>query len=129
MSEWPVSTLGESCDVINGGTPKTSVSEYWGGGHLWITPAEMGGRDSPYVSATSRTLTDEGLASSSARLLPSHSVILSTRAPIGHLVINTAPMATNQGCRGLVPKDGLNYKFLYYSLLCRVKLLESLGTG
>jgi type I restriction enzyme, S subunit len=56
-------------------------------------------------------------------------VILSSRAPIGHLVINTEPMATNQGCKGLIPGSQLKYKFLYYYLSNIVDLLNSLGTG
>ncbi|MGH8559603.1 MAG: restriction endonuclease subunit S, partial [Methylococcales bacterium] len=89
----------------------------------------MGRRISPYVEETERTLTDAGLANSSARLLPRQSVILSSRAPIGHLVINTEPMAFNQGCKGLVPGNTLYYKFLYYYLSSVVDLLNALGTG
>lgn len=89
----------------------------------------MGKRLSPYVDDTVRKISDEGLRNSSANLLPPHSVILSSRAPIGHLVINTKPMATNQGCKGLVPTGTLNGKFLYYYLHSIVDLLQSLGTG
>jgi len=96
---------------------------------LWITPAEMEKRLSPYIKETERKLTELGLASSSARMLPPNSVILSSRAPIGHLVINTKPMATNQGCKGLIPRSELQFKFLYYYLGSVVDLLNSLGTG
>ena len=126
---WQTKKLGEMCDVVNGGTPKTGVSEYWGGQHRWITPAEMGKRLSPYVSETERMISDMGLRNSSAQLLPPHSVILSSRAPIGHLVINTELMATNQGCKGLIPGSQLQHKFLYYYLSSIVDLLNSLGTG
>jgi len=126
---WQNRTVGELCEVVNGGTPKTGIAEYWGGSHHWITPAEMGKRTSPYVDKTERTISDLGLQNSSARPLPPHSVILSSRAPIGHLVINTEPMATNQGCKGLVPKSTLDYKFLYYYLGSIVDLLNDLGTG
>ncbi len=126
---WQTKRIGDVCHVVNGGTPKTGVADYWGGEHLWITPAEMGGRESPYVDDTERKLTDAGLRDSSARLLPPYSVILSSRAPIGHLVINTKPMATNQGCKSLIPGSQLEHKFLYYYLSSIVALLESLGTG
>jgi type I restriction enzyme, S subunit len=126
---WQTKTIGEVCEIMNGGTPKTGVAEYWGGKHQWITPAEMGKPLSPYVSQTERTLTDAGLQNSSARPLPKHSVILSSRAPIGHLVINTVPMSTNQGCKGLIPGKELDHKFLYYFLGANVDLLNSLGTG
>ncbi|WP_376694576.1 restriction endonuclease subunit S [Wenzhouxiangella sp. EGI_FJ10409] len=124
-----MAALEDVARVINGGTPKTKVSEYWGGPHLWITPAEMGGLLKPYLRDSRRSLTDEGLAHSSASLLPPKSVILSTRAPIGHLVINEKPMAFNQGCRGIVPGEGLHHKFLYYWLLSNVKRLDDLGSG
>jgi type I restriction enzyme S subunit len=126
---WQWKQIGDVCEIINGGTPKTGVPKYWGGNHLWITPAEMGKRVTPYVADTERKLTDLGLRDSSARMLPPNSVILSSRAPIGHLVINTSPMATNQGCKGLVLGNQLQHKFLYYYLSSIVDLLNSLGTG
>jgi type I restriction enzyme S subunit len=128
-SGWQNKTISEVCEVVNGGTPKTGVATYWDGTHQWITPAEMGKRKNPYISQTGRTITDEGLQNSSARLLPPHSVILSSRAPIGHLVINTEPMATNQGCKGLIPSEDIDHKFLFYYLTSIVSLLNDLGTG
>jgi type I restriction enzyme, S subunit len=126
---WERKSIGEVCTVVNGGTPKTNIAKYWAGAHLWITPAEMGKRQNPYVDDTSRKLTKSGLEDCSAKLLPANSVILSSRAPIGHLVINTAPMATNQGCKGLVPNKGLDSKFLFYYLGSIVDILNDLGTG
>ncbi|SRR6266478_5178274 len=126
---WHRKQIGDVCEIVNGGTPKTGVPDYWDGQHPWITPAEMGKRLSPYVDNTERKITELGLQDSSAKMLPTSSVILSSRAPIGHLVINTVPMATNQGCKGLVPRNGLQAKFLYYYLASIVGLLNSLGTG
>ncbi len=126
---WQTKTIDDVCEVVNGGTPKTGIADYWDGKHQWITPAEMGKRLTPYIGETARSLTDLGLANSSARLLPPFSVILSSRAPIGHLVINTKPMATNQGCKGLVPSKAIEHKYLYYYLTSIVDLLNDLGTG
>jgi type I restriction enzyme S subunit len=89
----------------------------------------MGKRSSPYIGQTERTITDEGLQNSSARLLPPNSVILSSRAPIGYLVINTEPMASNQGCKGLVPGDRIDHKFLFYYLASIISLLNDIGSG
>ncbi|MCC5839273.1 MAG: restriction endonuclease subunit S [Opitutales bacterium] len=122
-------SLGDVCEIVNGGTPKTGISKFWDGEHRWITPAEMGKRNSPYVSETKRTLSDAGLTNSSAQTLPPFSVILSSRAPIGHLVINEIPMATNQGCKGLIPSQKIECKYLYYYLSSIVDLLNDLGTG
>jgi type I restriction enzyme, S subunit len=128
-SGWQQKSISEVCRVVNGGTPRTDVPRYWNGKHAWITPAEMGKRSTPYASDTLRRLSDLGLQDSSATLLPPLSVILSSRAPIGHLVINEVPMATNQGCKGLVPGENLDHKFLYYFLLGNIELLNALGTG
>ncbi len=120
--------LGSVCEVINGGTPDTKNPLFWGGQHSWITPAEMGKKSQRDVSKTARTLTDEGLRHA-AQLLPQNSVILSTRAPIGHLVINKVPMSFNQGCRGLIPSPELDFRYLYFFLLHSRDLLNSMGTG
>lgn len=87
---------------------------------------QMNGRE---IGSTPRTITQVGLDGSSARLVPERSVILSTRAPIGHLAINTTPMAFNQGCRGLVPSDELEHVYLYHFLAYSRQLLQDLGTG
>jgi restriction endonuclease S subunit len=121
--------LGDVCSVVNGGTPDTKVQEYWDGEHAWITPAEMGNLTSPYMANSRRKLSDLGLRNSSANLLPKHSVIMSSRAPIGHLVINQIPMASNQGCKGLIPNGDLDYRYLYYFLFASKEYLNALGTG
>jgi len=89
----------------------------------------MGKRKNPFIDSTLRKLTEAGLKNSSAKLLPPFSIILSTRAPIGYIVINLKPMATNQGCRGLIPSSKLQFKYLYYFLYGNVPLLNALGTG
>lgn len=121
--------LSDVCDIVNGGTPKSKVAEFWGGDVQWLTPAQMGKLDSPLISDTDRTITAKGLAKCSAKLVPSRSVILSTRAPIGHLAINEVPMAFNQGCRGLVPGDRLDASYLYYYLWRSRADLDALGSG
>lgn len=126
---WELKKLGEVCEIINGGTPDTTVPKYWDGEILWITPKDMGKLDDLYVYNTSRKITEAGLQNSSAKILPINSIILSSRAPIGHLAINKKPMSTNQGCKGIVPPKTISTNFLYYFLLKSVDLLNSLGTG
>jgi len=129
VTRWPLVPLSEAAQIVNGGTPKTGVREYWDGGVPWMTPAEMGRRWSPFAGETRRTLSTAGLSNCSARLIPAQSIILSTRAPIGHLVINTVPMAFNQGCRGITPRQGFDTKYLFYFLQANRKLLDDLGVG
>jgi type I restriction enzyme S subunit len=126
---WEIKTLCEISEILNGGTPDTTVPKFWDGENLWITPKDMGKMESIYVDDTLRKITVDGLKNSSAKILPPNSIILSSRAPIGHLAINTKPISTNQGCKGLVPKKGIDTLYLYYFLLKSVDLLNSLGTG
>ena len=126
---WEVKKLGEVCDVINGGTPKTGNTEYWSGNIKWLTPKDMGKLANKYVDDTSKKITTLGLQKSSAKLIPANSVILSTRAPIGHLAINVFEMATNQGCRGIIPGKSISNKYLFYFLSGCVDLLNDLGVG
>lgn len=121
--------LGSVVRIVNGGTPDTKIPAYWDGGIAWITPKDMGKSPEAVMHGTSRTLSQTGLDNCSARLVPPRSVILSTRAPIGHLTINDVEMAFNQGCRGLVPGDRVETKFLYYFLAANRGLLNDLGTG
>jgi type I restriction enzyme S subunit len=127
--DWEEKKLGEVADIVNGGTPKTNVKEYWDGDIYWITPADLGKLDSPIVYNTRRKISSLGLQKSSAKLFPKNSVILSTRAPIGHLAVNKVEMSTNQGCRGIVPREKLDTWYLYYFLKKNVNLLNDLGTG
>lgn len=121
--------LGEVADIVSGATPKTGVAEYWDGDVQWATPADLSKLDGPYITYTPRTLTDAGVKSCATTVLPAGSVLLSSRAPIGHVAINTVPMATNQGFKSLVPGPDLDAKYLYHWLKSKTEYLRSLGNG
>ena len=126
---WEIRSLGEVCEIYNGGTPSTNIPEYWDGGIQWITPKDMGKSKDMYVSHCERTISQEGVEHSSTKVLPERSVIVSSRAPIGYVAINEVPMATNQGCKGFVLGKEIYPEFLYYFLLSSTDLLNKLGTG
>jgi type I restriction enzyme S subunit len=83
--------------VDSGGTPNTKEESYWGGDIPWITPKEFSNNEALYYQHTERYITKEGLANSSAKIIPAYSVLLTKRAPVGLVGINTVDMATNQG--------------------------------
>ena len=125
---WPMVRLGDVCEVVLGGTPSTKNPAYWNGTVPWLTPGDMGKVRGIFVGTTTRTLTSLGLSAGST-LFPANSVIVSTRAPIGYVLINRLPMSTNQGCKTLVPKAGILPEYLCHNLRGRVEELNALGTG
>ena len=126
---WETVPLGEVARVVSGATPKTGVPEYWGGPIPWATPAELSRLGSSRIHATERTLTEAGFSSSGVNILPVGSVLLSSRAPIGLVAINTVPMGTKQGFKSLVPSDRVLAPFLYWWLKSHTALLQSKGRG
>ena len=122
--------LADCCEIVSGATPSTSVDDYWDGDICWATPKDLSDLDGHYISDTPRKLTQDGLSSCAATLLPPNSVLFSSRAPIGHVAVNTVPMATNQGFKSFVPKaDIIEAKFLFHWLRANRAFLESLGVG
>ncbi|OGE82575.1 MAG: hypothetical protein A2846_00410 [Candidatus Doudnabacteria bacterium RIFCSPHIGHO2_01_FULL_49_9] len=126
---WQTKKLGEVCEVVGGGTPKTNVAKYWNGDLFWATPKDLGRLEGFEISETERKISKEGLENSSAKLLPIGSVILSSRAPIGYVFINTVEMTTNQGCRSFISSSKIYNKYLYYFLISNTEYLNSLGSG
>ncbi|MCM1294492.1 MAG: restriction endonuclease subunit S [Muribaculaceae bacterium] len=105
-----LSTIGQ---IVSGGTPDTDNIEYWNGDVAWLTPSEVSGCDTKYLSDTVRYITDSGLQKSSAILLPEKTLIICTRATIGDCCINSVPMCTNQGFKSIISSDA-SVEFLYY---------------
>ena len=124
---WTYKKLGEVATIVGGSTPKTSIEEYWGGTHYWVTPANLDGNK--YQGATPRTITDLAVQKTNLQLLPIGTVLLSSRAPIGKVAITTVPMYCNQGFKNIVCSDLLINEFVYWYLYGKVDYLNSLGTG
>ena len=128
--KWPISTIGEVCAVVSGATPKTGNPDYWDGDIPWVTPKDLSELGQKHLSDTSRKITEAGLRSCSAKMLPSRSVLLSSRAPIGLVAVNTLPVCTNQGFKSLVPRDEfIAPDYLYWWLKTHREALERKGRG
>lgn len=110
--EWEEKKLGNVANIIGGGTPSTGESEYWDGNIQWFTPTEIKNRK--YISKSIRTITNDGLKNSSAKLLPKGTILLSTRATLGEMAILENEATTNQGFQSLNIKEGFNNEFIYY---------------
>ena len=120
--------LGEVCTIVSGSTPKTSVASYWDGNIKWITPAELN-EDTFYIMDSVRHITEEGKEKAGLSYLPTGTVILSSRAPIGKTAIAGCEMCCNQGFKNLICSDAIYNEYLYFFLKSKTDYLNSLGRG
>ncbi|MFH1365038.1 MAG: restriction endonuclease subunit S [archaeon] len=127
---WEVKKIEDVAEVVGGGTPSTKIPKYWEGEIAWITPRDLSNYLSVHISRGERNITQEGLENSSAKLLPKGAVLLTSRAPIGYVVIADNEMTTNQGFRSLIPKEKeACSEFLYYLLKWKCSFLKSIAFG
>ena len=126
---WDNRRLKSLARIVNGGTPSSTVPEYWDGNISWLTPDDLGKLNTAYVKTGARSITQEGYNSCSTTLAPAGSIVVSTRAPIGHTAILEADACVNQGCRILVPDKTIQTRYLYRSLTALKHELETRGKG
>ena len=124
--EWVTKSINDLAVVIGGGTPDTTVKSYWDGEIQWFTPSEIG--KNKYVDSSLRTITEEGLNNSSAKLLSPNTILLSSRATIGECSLSLRECATNQGFQSLVSQK-CNVDFLYYLIQTKKKDLIRKSCG
>ncbi len=128
--EWQEVRLGELGEISNGGTPDTTIDEYWNGDIPWFTPTEITALAGKVMIRESvRNLTKQGLANCTGSLLPAGAVIVCTRATVGIAAILDVPGTTNQGFKNIVPNDRVSSKFLYYQIMAHAHALQRLACG
>ncbi|HBI7032834.1 restriction endonuclease subunit S [Clostridium perfringens] len=121
--------IKDFASVVSGATPKTNIEEYWNGNFNWITPAEIKENDK-YINNTFRKVSEEGIKSSSLKLLEKGTVLLTSRAPIGKVAIVGKEMYCNQGFKNIVcNKSIVNPEYIFYWLKNNTDYLNSLGRG
>ena len=123
-----IKNLGE---VVSGGTPKTSIKEYWEPQEInWVTPADLGKLTGKYVTTGKNKISKLGLTKSSAKLMPPGSIIFSSRAPIGYTFIASSFLCTNQGCKSLIPNTNIVCsEWIYFSLIYRTDDIKKKASG
>jgi type I restriction enzyme S subunit len=128
--EWEVKRLDELADIRSGGTPSTSVSNFWDGNIPWCTPTDITALNGhKYLDETNRMITPLGLKASSAEMVPAHSIVMTSRATIGECAINRISVSTNQGFKNFVPFETTDVEFLYYLLQTQKPGFISLCSG
>ncbi|MEH8172367.1 MULTISPECIES: restriction endonuclease subunit S [Aeromonas] len=127
---WTVKPVGDAVECIGGGTPDTKKPAFWEPAeHSWTTPKDLSGLQSPVLLQTERKLSSEGLAKVSSGLLPTGTLLMSSRAPIGYLAITQMPVAVNQGYIAM-PLGG-QLPPLYMLFWCRqnMEMIKSHANG
>lgn len=123
---WRVMPIGDAVEAVGGATPDTKVTDYWEPGlHCWTTPKDLSGISAPVLLNTERKLSAMGLSKIGSGLLPTGSLLLSSRAPIGYLALAQVPMAINQGYIGVLPGGLLPP--LYMLFWCRENMEKIKG--
>jgi len=127
---WEVRTVENAFKFFGGGTPSTATSRYWQNGQInWYSPTDLTAANTLFSFQSKIQITELGLRESSARLFPPYSVMMTSRATIGQLSINTTPACTNQGFIACLPNERISLFFLYYWLKLNKDYFIQLSNG
>ncbi len=126
---WEVKPIKETFDVLGGGTPSKKVPEYWNGNINWYTPSDLTTSGRMFMDESSLKITEKGLDKSSARIFPEKSVMMTSRATIGIVAINTTKACTNQGFITCIPNENYPLYLLYHWLKYNKDHFIRLSTG
>ena len=127
---WEVKAISEVIETLGGGTPSTRNIEYWNNGHVnWYSPTDLTATGTMFITHSAKKITDLGLDKSSARMFPAYSVMMTSRATIGVIAINTGPACTNQGFITCVPNEKLSAYQIYFWLAENKEKIISLASG
>jgi type I restriction enzyme S subunit len=124
---WEKKTAFDVMDILSGGTPKTSIRDYWGGDIPFFTPKDA--TDYAYAFNTEKRLTEEGLRNCNSRLYSKDTVFITARGTVGKINLAQTSMAINQSCYALVAKHPINQYYLYFTLIAGVEQFRSRAVG
>ena len=127
--EWETGVLSDTVKILSGGTPRTSVPEYWGGNVQWYTPKDAPNPSDIFVITTERSITLAGVDNSSTQMLPFGTTVISARGTVGRLACLGLPMAMNQTCYGIRGAIGYPDYFTYWNIRNTVEGLQARTHG
>lgn len=126
---WQLSEIAKFFDLVGGGTPKTSIAEYWDGDIPWFSVVDAPTGSAPFVLTTERSISRAGLESCASPLVPDGATIITARGTVGKLAIACVPMAFNQSCYAALPHAKLGPFFVYYVLCNAINELTARSHG
>lgn len=129
-ANWKQGTIADLGNVVGGSTPSKAKPEYYtSNGIAWITPKDLSGNKSKFISKGESDITPAGLRNSSAVIMPRGTVLFSSRAPIGYIAIAKNEITTNQGFKSVVPHLHIGTAFVYCFLKHNLPKIESMASG
>ncbi|MCQ2198029.1 MAG: restriction endonuclease subunit S, partial [Bacteroidaceae bacterium] len=127
---WEKKKIGDVCQTVGGGTPSTKVAEYYDNGNIkWVTPTDITRSNCLCLFDTDKRITEEGLAHSSAKMLPSETILMTSRASVGYFGIYDCEVCTNQGFISCIPNEKSYQMYLLYNLMNRVEEIRQKAGG
>ena len=127
--EWEEDSLLELIELVGGGTPKTSINEYWDGDIPWLSGGDISNNHKNFVLSSEKNITEMGLHNSMAKLMPKYATIISARGTVGKYCIMGREMTFSQSNYGILPKTENCYFFTYLLINHVVKELQSTAYG
>jgi type I restriction enzyme S subunit len=121
--------LGTDIEIVAGATPDSRNPMYWDGEIRWVTPTDLGALTGRDLLDSARRITPAGFDSCSTQWVEPGGVVMSSRAPIGHLAIARVALCTNQGCKTFIPPPGVQPEYLYWAIRSALPRIRSAGTG
>ena len=118
--------------IVGGGTPSATDANNFaepGTGVPWLTPADLGNFSKLFISGGTRDLSETGFQNSSATLMPTGTVLFTSRAPIGYVAISTNPISTNQGFKSIVPYISDCSQFIALSMKAFAPTINATAPG
>lgn len=129
QEDWAEKSLLDVVELVGGGTPKTSMPEYWGGEIPWLSGGDIASSHKSFVISSEKTITENGLNNSSTKLLPKFSTVISARGTVGKYALLSEPMTYSQSNYGIIPKIENCYFFTYLLINHVVVELQSSAYG
>lgn len=127
---WEEKQVGDVIETLGGGTPSTKTPEFWEGGDvIWFTPSDLTAAGTIFIADSGKMITRTGLDGSSAKLFPAYSVMMTSRATIGVVAINTKEACTNQGFITCIPNDRVSAYHLFFWIEENEDKIISIASG
>ena len=127
---WEKKKISDICQTVGGGTPSTKVAEYYDDGNIkWVTPTDITRSNCLCLFDTDKKITEDGLAHSSAKILPPETILMTSRASVGYFGIYDCEVCTNQGFISCIPNERSYQMYMLYNLMNRVEEIRQKAGG